>query len=478
MSEPSDPIPKLTPEQRQTVAKLATRAKQVLASGNLDYAITLLLDCCKRDPASVPFRQELRKTEKLKYKDNKKGKPLAFLTTWRPGFKMETYAKTGKHLKAIEFAEEVLRSNPWHQRALVVSAQSFYALGLKDLAVWSYDQARQIDGKNATINRAMALLFEERGEFQKAIILWRLVAEALPKDKEAAKKATQLAASDTIQKGKYDQASSGEAQTPAVKEQLASARPTADNNGDASANLAEQRMAKDVAVGLKRIEENPTNAGGYLQLAQLYRRNDFLDKAREILKKGLTVTANNFDLSLESLDIEIEPFRRDLAACKEKLAAEPKNAELTALHNKLLKEIDTRELAYFRQKSDRFPTDAVARFEMAVRLYKVGQFDAAIEELQKVRTDPKHKTRVMIYLGMCFKAKKNAKLAQRNFEEAMQALSPAEESFRKEIMFQLATLYAENGEAPRAIELGCELANLDYGYKNIGALIEKWQSKK
>jgi hypothetical protein len=45
-------------------------------------------------------------------------------------------------------------------------------------------------------------------------------------------------------------------------------------------------------------------------------------------------------------------------------------------------------------------------------------------------------------------------------------------------MFQLATGYAENGELPRGIELGCELANLDYGFNNIGALIEQWQKKK
>src|SRR5947208_2038230 len=113
MADSSESISPLSADQRQTVAKLATRAKQVYATGNLDYAITLYLDCCKRDPKNTPWRQELRKIEKQKYKDNKKGKALAFLSTWRPSIKMETFAKTGNHLKAIEFAEEVLRSNPW-----------------------------------------------------------------------------------------------------------------------------------------------------------------------------------------------------------------------------------------------------------------------------------------------------------------------------------------------------------------------------
>lgn len=473
MPETPDPLPKLTPDQRQTVAKTFMRAKQVIASGNLDYAIELLIDCCKRDPANIPFRQELRRAEKLKFKDNKKGKPFAFLTTWRTSIRMETSHKRGKSLAAIEAAEEILRVNPWHHRAHVISAESFMKLGLKDLALWTLDQARQIDDKNPVINRLMAQMFEDRGQFNQAMALWKLVAQKLPNDKEAAKKANDLAASATIARGKYDQAPTGDAISPAKTNAPPAPRPV-DDDGP---TMAEQRIAKDAAGFLQRIEESPNNPQAYLSLMQLYRRNDFFDKAREIAKKGLTATNNHFDIALEASDLEIDSIRRDLALCEEQLRADPKNAGLAATRTKLLKDISTRELAYYRQKSDRYPTDSVARYEMSVRLYKVGQYDEAIAELQKVRNDPKHKTRVLIYLGFCFRSRNNWRLAQRNFEEAMQHLGAGEEQFRKELMFQLSTGYAENGEMPRAIELGCELANLDYSYKNIGDLIEKWQAK-
>jgi tetratricopeptide (TPR) repeat protein len=473
----SESLPKLNPEQRQAIAKLFLRAKQVLSTGNLDYAITLLIDCCKRDPANIPYRQELRKTEKLKYKDNKKGKALAFFSTWRPSVRMETFAKTRNPLKAIEAAEEILKHNPWHLRAQVVSASAFEQLGLKDLALWTLDQARSAEANDPSINRHMARLFEERGQFTQAMGLWKLVAQKLPKDKEAAKKASELAATATIAKGKYDQASTGDAPSPARKDGSSAAHKALADTGDGAITLADQRIAKDAAQYLERIEQNPTNAGAYLALVQLYRRNDFPDKAREILDRGLKAVGNNFEMGLESIDLDIDPFRRDLMAINEKLRTDPKNAELLAQRNKLQKEVDTRELAFYRQKSDRYPTDSVARFEMAVRLYKTGQFEAAIPELQKVLADPKHKTKVYIYLGFCFRARNNWRLAQRNFEDAMKHLSPAEDSFRKEIMFQLASGYAENGELPRGIELGCELANLDYAYKNIGTLIEQWQAK-
>ena len=241
--------------------------------------------------------------------------------------------------------------------------------------------------------------------------------------------------------------------------------------------MAQDRIAKDENQYLKRIADNPTNASAYLQLGQLYRRNDMRDKARDIFQKGLAAAGQNFDLSQELTDLEIDGFRRDLVATDAKLRTDPKNADLLRLKASQEKEINTRELALYRSKSDRFPTDTSARFEMAVRIYRAGQYQEAIEEFQKVRNDPKHRIRVLMYLGFCFTNRNNWKLAQKNLEEALPNLGPAEESFRKDVMYRLAVGYSQNGEVPRAIELGCELANLDYSYRDISTLIEKWQTK-
>jgi len=481
MAETDSEVPKLTPEARKAVTTLFTRAKQVLASGQKDYAIELLMDCCKRDPANLGLRQELRKAEKAKYGDNKRGKPLAFLTTIGSMLKAEALDKTKKYLRAVETAEEVFKANPWHMRAHVVQAHAFSELGLKDLALWTLDQARQVNADNPTVNRAMALLFEERGQFTQAIALWRLVAKKLPKDQEAGKKAAHLAASESIMKGKYEEAVSGGGPTP-IKKDPSTTTHRALGAGDVSeedraASMTQDRIGKDEGQFLKRIQETPTNANAYLQLAQLYRRHDLPDNARETLKKGLEAIGQNFELQLEQMDLDIDPFRRDLAVTEEKFRADPKNADLANLRAKTQKEINARELALYRAKSDRFPTDAAARYEMTVRLFKTGLFDEAIQEFQKIRSDPKHRIRVLIHLGFCFRARNNWRLAQRNFEEAMQNLTAAEEPYRKELMFQLATGYSENGELPRAVELGCELANLDYSYKNIGPLIDQWQTK-
>ena len=42
---------------------------------------------------------------------------------------------------------------------------------------------------------------------------------------------------------------------------------------------------------------------------------------------------------------------------------------------------------------------------------------------------------------------------------------------------QLAEGAVEAGDLARAVEFGYELANLDFGYKDIGRLLDEWQAR-
>jgi hypothetical protein len=80
-------------------------------------------------------------------------------------------------------------------------------------------------------------------------------------------------------------------------------------------------------------------------------------------------------------------------------------------------------------------------------------------------------------LGICFKRRNNWRLAQRNFEDALTAVPANEEAARKELLYQLASGCAENGDLPRAVDLGHELANLDFAFKDIGKLLDEWNDR-
>ncbi len=85
MSKSSSPaLPRLTPEQRLAAAGQFERANQVLTTGNLEYGMQLLLNCCLIDPANPTYRQALRQAQKAKYKHNLIGQKMAVLMTLRP----------------------------------------------------------------------------------------------------------------------------------------------------------------------------------------------------------------------------------------------------------------------------------------------------------------------------------------------------------------------------------------------------------
>lgn len=475
-------LPTISAEHRRIAAERFDRANQVIGGGNFDYGVQLLLACCKLDPSNLLFRQTLRRTQKAKFDNNLRGSRLAFLTTFRTRAKLKAAKRSRDHLKVLEHGEEILARNPWDLGAQMDMGEAADALGMADMAIFMLDQARQKYPKDPTLNRALARLFEKRGNFAHAIVLWHLVKEAVPRDVEASSKAKDLAASETIQRGQYEESLSGE--KPSLQANAGTIKKTEEAGGD--------RTSRDAAPAIARIAANPTDATLYIQLAAIYRKHNQIDKARAALEQGLGPTSSAFAIQIEIMEMDLEPLRRNLSASEDKIRQKAKAKsgaedddedtgptldELKKIRQRLLKEINSREIEIFRLRADRFPQELSHRLELGARLLKADQIDEAIAELQLARKDPKHLARATMHLGFCFKRRKNWKLALRNFEEALASLSATDEGHRKEILFQLAQGHAEAGDFAKALEIGHDLANLDYAYRDIGKLIDDWQER-
>ncbi len=474
-------LPPPTPDQRRIAAAQFERANEVLASGNHDYAMQLLQSCCLIDPANLVYRKALRQTQRAKYRNNLRGSRFALLTTTPARLRMRAAQRAGEHARVLDQAEQILARNPWDAGALEAMAESFVALGLLDQAIWVLETARIKGSENLKVNRSLARLYERRGDFRRAIKFWERIRKAAPGDAEAQQKVKDLAASETIARGGYHEALEGiEDSDDALGLGTVRAEDTTTERTvepEPPVPVPPGPLAREAAPLVARIRAEPTSPHAYLELAELYRKAGQLEAAGEVLTRGLAATANHFQLASELADLEIEPFRQNLAVAEARLRDEPGDEELRRIRIRLLKEINTRELYLFRQKAERYPTELAHRLELGLRLLRAGQLDEAIRELQAARADARLQGRALFYLGVAFKARNNARLAQRNFEDALKALPPEEEELRKELLFQLATGAAEAGELSRALDVAHELANLDFGYKDIGRLLDDWQAR-
>ena len=469
-------VPPPSPEQRRVAAGQFERANQVVAKGDYEYGLKLLLSCCQLEPANLIYRQALRRAEKAKYHNNLRGHWLAWLTTLPAKARLRAALSKGDYLKVLEHGEAVLVRNPWHVRTQMLMSEAAEALGLLELAAWSLEQARQKQPRDPVLNRALARLYERRGNFTQASALWELVRREVPGDTEAQQKVKDLAANETIQRGQYESAIGhvGPGRAAPLDETNPNKPPS---TATGIPTLTNDRAGREATPILARIQSDPTSIHNYLQLAAIYRRLNQLDQARTILSDGLGPTGNAFELSAELADLEIEPFRRDLTVTEEKLKTAPDDAELKLLRTRLRKEINTRELDLYRQKADRHPMELGHRYEVGVRLFRLGQNDEAIKELQAVRGDPRFGWRALVQLGHCFLARNNWRLGQRNLEEALQSLPESEKETRKDVLYLLARGHADSGDYAHAVELGQELAHLDFSYRNIAQLIDEWEKK-
>jgi tetratricopeptide (TPR) repeat protein len=486
----SSKLPPVSAEHRTIAAAQFKRANEVIATGSFDYGIRLLLTCCRLDPGNLPYRQALRRTEKARYRNNLRGSFFAWLTTGPARARMKAALRTREYVKVLEYGEGILRKNPWDIGTQMDMAVACEHLGLLDIAVWTLEQARQKAAADPTVNRALALLYEKVGKFAQAALLWEKVRQVRPTDAEAANKAKDLAASDTIARGQYEESiARGQQQEGAPETSAAdgggaarpSAAPPARKPVIAPTGSpiipAPDRPARDSNPIKAKIEADPTNVNNYLQLASMHRRGNDLDAAREILQSGLGPTGNAWELIVALAEIDTDAFRRDLAITENKLKAAPDDAELLQIRDQQQKEVWTRELDVYRRKAERYPTELVHRYEVGVRLFHLGQSDEAIKELQTSRADPRFRWQSLYFLGRSFKARNNWRLALRNLEDALKEMPAGETEQRKDLLYELAGACADAGDFPRAVEVGHELANLDFGYRDIAQLLEEWETR-
>ena len=469
-------LPPPSATDRRVAAGKFERASQVVSAGEFDYGIALLLDCCRLEPLNFTYRQALRRAQRARYGGNLRGHWLAWLTTWPNKLRLRAALRSGNYRRVLELGERVLGRNPWDRLAQLAMSEAAAALGEADLSVWFLEMARHGRDRDAAVNRALAQCYEKRGDFVRAMQLWQLVAKAAPHDAEAARKMKDLAVHETIARGQYGQAervSDGSGERLVIGARHA---PEGEAAPSAAAPPPQDRAEREAEAVRKRVDADPTNANGWLQLAGVYRKLNEFDRAREALLKGLAATGNAFDLTVALAELEIEPFRRNLALTERRIADAPDDAELRKMRARLRKEINARELDLFRLKADRYPNEPAHRFEMGVRLLRAGQVDEAIAALQAVRKD-RFLWQAAYYLGHCFKERHNERLAQKNFEEALRHMPPAEEETRKEVLFLLATAAAEAGKWQRAVEIGTELANIEFAYRDIGRRLDEWQEK-
>jgi hypothetical protein len=235
-------LPTPTPEARRMATESYQRALQVFATGNHDYAIWLLTNCCKADPGNLLYHQTLRRVQKSKY-NHRRGSRLAFLLTARSRAKLRAAKRDRQPVAGLDPG----RADPQPQSVGFGRAdghgQRRRRVGpIRSGGLAARPGARAARGQTPRSTACWPGCLSVEATSTGPAFLWELVRKAVPDDVEASHKAKDLAASETIAKGQYerhltdpddDRSTEGRPRRGGVGQPRGSPRPA---GGDAARN--------------------------------------------------------------------------------------------------------------------------------------------------------------------------------------------------------------------------------------------------
>lgn len=461
-----DAEPEVDPRFVRIAAECWKKGNEAIPKENWDYAIEMYSKACQLVPHNLTYRQSLRGTERKKYGDNGKGAAMAGMRLMgvRGKIKKAEMSKEKDWKVIMEAAEEGLMINPWDNALLKSVADAAAHLNYVDVAIFSYEEALKLEPSNIELNKSLAEILEQRGEYKRAVACWQRIQKADPLSGEARTRIQQLSAGEVIDRGGYGQADT----TRKVMSANNVAVKAADADGPGMSQEADLQRA---------IRKSPESKDNYLKLGEYYRREGDLAKAEEQFAKALELTGGADHAIREMVeDAQLEQMRQRLTAAKS--GAQGGDEETKKEAARLAGELVLREIAVFKDRVERYPADMRMKFDLGQRYMRVKNWKDAIPLFQQARSDARIKGESLAALGKCFAYDGKIPLARRQFEAAVAEITFDDKpDVFKDVHYSLARLAEEMKDFAVAEEHYQTVVEVDYGFRDCVTRLDALQSR-
>ncbi len=437
----------LSPAKRKRLQQCFERASSLTAKGDYDYATELLTMCVLGDPANLIYAQSFLGNLQKKYNNNKKGSKLAFLKGGGTRGLLKSASMRKDWPTVLKHGLELLVLNPWDVNALLALAEAAEALGGEETQLFYLRSALDANPSDPDVNRLCAHALRERRQYDQAIACWNRVLKARPNDPEALRAVADLTVEKTISHGGYEEAETTRQVRP-DKDEPHRREPT-----------PEERLLKEIA-------KNPKEVGNYLDLAEMYAREERFEEAEKLLTRALETGQETAQIRERLDDLQVRALRNRIAHLGDGKENEKERLELQ-------RKLNDREIEIFEARVQQQPNNLHYKYELADRLVRAGRYKDAIQPFQAALRDPRHKGACLLALGYCFQQIKQYRLAMTHFEQAIQEIPDRDSDAKKLALFRAGRLALALKKVDAAEQHLSALAAMDFGYRDVAALLDK-----
>jgi tetratricopeptide (TPR) repeat protein len=441
-----------------------TRAEEVAATDNFDYAIDLYLDGLKQSPDALEDgHAPLRKLALIR--QGKGGKKPSMMDQFK-----HSGGKTP--LDQLINAAYLLAKDPdnlsYAEKVLKACVAGSYRRTGEWIAQLIFDANRAGLRPSFATYVLLKDCYKQMGFYTQAVTTCQMALNLKPQDDVLQTELRDLSANMTMEKGKYGK-------TATFRESIQNKDYQDRLQSQDTVVKSENVKQRTLSDARRQFQQAPTSTTNLLQLADAlmdmatepaYSEAIALLKQSYAKSKDFTFQRKMFELEIKGLQIGIRRIQDSLHG---QPAQGPKAQELAQLTSQL----DQKELEYFRNCADNYPTDMRFKYEYGRCLIKAKQFDQAIPLFQDSRNDPRLKIASIDKIGLCFLLKGWNEDAIDIFNEALKECQVQDNAIAKDIRYNLARAYESNNQIDKAVEFYRKLAQTDFSYKDVSQRLDK-----
>ncbi len=459
-------------EDNQVSAKAKAffqKAEKVAETKNFDYAIDLYIEGLHYDPEALEQGHL----------------PLCELALQRQGAgrKKPSMVEKVKHLGGKTSLEQMLNAeylfakdpdNLPYAKAMLKAA---VAGGYNKTAHWIANLIFQMNNAAVKPSLQIYLLLKDSyaaiGEFDKAVAACQHAVRQKPNDKELADEYKNLSAELTMARGKYD--SEGDFRN-SIKDRESQEKLHA----QAGVVKTEDYRAMAVEDARRKIAQNPDLPANIFELADVLSdlENDKDENDAIALLEHTYEAKSDFSFKQRAGQIRIKQLRRKIRQAKSALETNPNDEQTMVELEKLSEKLNNTELEHYKLCMQNYPTDLRAKFEYALRLVRNEQYNEAIPLFQEAQKNPRRKIASMNQIGFCFFNKGWLPDAIDVYTKAINSYELKDDAVGKELRYNLARAYEEQGDMQKALDVYRKIAQADFAYKDVSQRVEKLRNNK
>jgi tetratricopeptide (TPR) repeat protein len=344
--------------------------------------------------------------------------------------------------------------------------------GYKRTAHWLANLIFQTNNAVERPSLATYLLLKEAyralGQYDKAVAACQRASRLRPESKELADEFKNLSAELTMSRGKYDL--DGDFRQ-SIRDQETQAKLYAQ---DRVIKTQDYRVSavEDARKAYIRAPELPKNV---FNLADALADLETEEAEKEAIHLLEDAYLNRCDFSFKERAglLTIRRLRRQLREVRQLLEARVQDAQAQVREAQLAAGLHDAELEHYRLCVENYPTDVAPKYEYALRLMQDQRYNEAIPLFQEAQRDPRRKISAMEKIGSCFFLKGWYADAVDVFTRAIEAHEIKDDALAKELRYNLARAYEEQGRHEMALDLYRRIAQLDFGYKDVSTRVDR-----